>query len=376
MFNSLFMKLPPSVFFLLFTMQIAGAQSLFDSLYQPQVVNVYFQSGSSEIDPSASRALDSAVVLFNRIKTPHTTRITAHTDSVGNTQFNEQLAKKRANAVVAGLQERGIPVSGIIVSTFGERNPAATNNTETGRQKNRRATIEIAGMAPMATYSGRITDKNTGKGIEASLYFRSKTRTDSTRTDTTGFYNVRLPKDTVVKVDVIAPGYFFESQAFKVLGSPDLYAKYKSSPDIVLAPAAAGEKAVIRNLFFVGDQAVLLRASEPELPKILKFMQVNKDIRIEIAGHVNVPYQSDDLKLKKYMTEAAKAEAVMAAQPEWKQGLSEQRAKTVYDYLIKNGISADRLQYKGYKNSEMLFPHATSMGDQEQNRRVEIKVLN
>jgi len=370
------MKLLISFLSLFFSLQIAEAQSLFDSLYQPQVVNIYFQSGRSEIDPAASKALDSAVVLFNRIKIPHTTRVTAHTDSVGNAQFNEQLAKKRAAAVVEGLQQRGIPVTGIIITAFGERNPAATNSTETGRQQNRRATIEIAGIAPMATYSGRITDKNTGKGIEASLYFRSKTRTDSTRTDTTGFYNVRLPRDTVVKVDVIAPGYFFESQAFRVLGSPELYAKYKSSPDIVLAPAAAGEKAVVRNLFFVGDEAVLLRASEPELPKILKFMQVNAGIRIEIAGHVNVPYQSDDFKLKKYPTDAAKAEAVMAAQPQWKQNLSEQRAKTVYDYLIKNGITAERLQYKGYKNSEMVFPHATSMNDQEQNRRVEIKVLN
>ena len=370
------MKLLFSFFSFFISLQFAEAQSLFDSLYQPQVVNIYFQSGRAEIDPPAATALDSAVTLFNRIKIPHTTRITAHTDSVGNTQFNEQLAKKRAEAVVAGLRQRGIPVSGIIVSTFGERNPAATNSTETGRRQNRRATIEIAGIADMATYSGRITDKNTGKGIEASLYFRSKTRTDSTRTDTTGYYNVRLPKDTVVKVDVIAPGYFFESQAFRVLGSPDLYAKYKSSPDIVLVPAAAGEKAVVRNLFFVGDEAVLLRASEPELPKILKFMQVNAAIRIEIAGHVNVPYQSDDLKLKKYTTEAAKAEAVMAAQPQWKQNLSEQRAKTVYDYLVKSGIATDRLQYKGYQNKEMLFPHATSMSDQEQNRRVEIKVLN
>lgn len=370
------MKLLLSILSFFVSLHFADAQSLFDSLYEPQVINIYFQSGRAEIDPSAAAALDYAVAQFNQIKIPHTTRITAHTDSVGNAQFNEQLAKKRAAAVMEGLQERGVPLSGIIVNTYGERNPAASNSTETGRQKNRRASIEIAAIADMATYSGRITDKNTGKGIEASLYFRSKTRTDSTRTDTTGYYNVRLPKDTVVKVDVIAPGYFFESQAFRVLGSPDLYAKYKSSPDIVLAPAAAGEKAVVRNLFFVGDEAVLLRVSEPELPKILKFMQVNAGIRIEIAGHVNVPYQSDDIKLKNYPTEAAKAKAAMAAQPAWKQDLSERRAKTVYDYLIKNGIPAERLEFKGYKNSEMLFPHASSMSDQEQNRRVEIKVLN
>ena len=41
----------------------------------------------------------------------------------------------------------------------------------------------------------------------------------------------------------------------------------KSPPVLALAPARAGEKAILNNLFFVGDQAVLLKTSEPELPK-------------------------------------------------------------------------------------------------------------
>ncbi len=351
------------------------AQSLFDSLYQPTVVNIYFQSGKADLDRTAMSNLDSAVALFHQIKTAHTTRITAHTDSVGNISFNEQLAQKRAAVVVEALKNKGIPTDGIIVTAFGERNPVASNRTEDGRQRNRRTSIEIARITTMSTFSGQITDKNSGKGIEATLYFRSKTRTDSTRTDANGVYNVRLPKDTVVKLDVIAPGYLFESQAFRVLGSPELYARSKTSPNIVLAPALPGEKVVVRNLFFVGDKADLLPVSQPELPKILKFMQVNPGIRIEIAGHINHPYQDNDARFKTMPAGMSKAAWIMDKEPEWRQTLSTERAKTVYNYLINNGIAAERMEYKGYKNTEMLFPHATSSQEQEQNRRVEIKVI-
>jgi outer membrane protein OmpA-like peptidoglycan-associated protein len=369
------MKVSSVIFIFCIFYSSTHAQSLFDSLYQPQVVDIYFQSGKADLDDAAKAALDAAVTLFNQIKTPHTTRITAHTDSVGKSDRNEQLAQKRAQIVVEGLQNRGIPTEGIIVTAYGERQPAATNSTEDGRQHNRRASVEIARTITMATYEGKITDKNTGKGIEATLYFRSKSRADSVRTDTTGFYQVRLPKDTVVKVDVVAKGYLFGNQAFKVLGSPALYARSKSSPNIVLAPAKAGEKAVVRNLFFVGDQAVLLKASEPELPKVVKFMQVNPDIHIEIAGHINLPYQDNDARFKAMPKGMTKAEFLMDKETEPRKALSEQRAQTVCNYLVKNGISASRITCKGYKNYEMLFPHATSQEEQEQNRRVEIRVV-
>jgi len=55
--------------------------------------------------------------------------------------------------------------------------------------------------------------------------------------------------------------------------------------------------------------------------------------------------------------------------------LSVRRAKFVFDYLIKNGIPAERLSFKGYGNWEMRYPKATSNKEQELNRRVEIRIL-
>ena len=126
----------------------------------------------------------------------------------------------------------------------------------------------------------------------------------------------------------------------------------------MLPPAKVGETAVLRDLFFVGDEDVLLQVSEPELPKILKFMQINPDLKIEIGGHINGPG------------------LIMENEPAWRRSLSERRAKTVYQYLLKHGIPAERMTCKGYMNTRMLFPKPNGEKEAEQNRRVEIKIID
>lgn len=345
-------------FLLLFVVvKSASAQSIFDSLYAAKSAEVYFAFGKAELTPEAGAVLDSLVASLKAEPRYLRIRITAHTDSIGTQAANEALSKRRAAAVREKLLQRGLGDAQIEIAGYGKRRPAATNATEEGRQKNRRATLDIMVAVPMATFAGQVKDRDTGKGIEATLTFRSKTREDSTRTDSAGYYNVRLPKDSVVKMEAVAPNYFFQTITAKIFGSPELYKKYKVSPEIVLSPAKVGETAVLRDLFFVGDEAILLKVSEPELPKILKFMQINPDLKVEIAGHINGPG------------------LVMRNEPLWRQTLSERRAKTIYDYLLKNGIPAERMTWKGYMNTQMLFPNPKNEQEAEQNRRVEIRVV-
>ncbi|MEM0991433.1 MAG: OmpA family protein, partial [Bacteroidota bacterium] len=114
----------------------------------------------------------------------------------------------------------------------------------------------------------------------------------------------------------------------------------------------------LKNFYFVGNQPILLKRSESELPKLLKFMQYNKDIIIEIAGHVNRPNEGP------------------VSTQTFSYRLSVDRAKTVYDYLLANGIAINRMKYKGYGNWKMRYPNATNTEQQAANRRVEIKVLS
>ncbi|MCC6413879.1 MAG: OmpA family protein [Saprospiraceae bacterium] len=346
------------LFFLLFCLNLQS-QSLFDSLYTSYQTEVYFATGKADLSAADGLRLDTLVAQLRAQPMALHIRITAHTDSVGNPAANQALSERRAQTLYKALQQRGLQTTDIDVAGFGENQPAASNDTEEGRQCNRRATLEVIKQVPMATFGGRITDQTTGEGIpDALVLLRSKTRADSTRTDTAGYYKVRLPKDSVVKVEALAPNYFFESVTMRVFGSPDLYEKYKISPDITLPPAKAGEKAILRDFFFVGNQAILLKVSKPELPKVLKFMQINPDLKIEVSGHVNHPNLSPEHLLK------------------WEWDLSENRAKLVYDYLLENGIAAERMTYKGYGNKEMLFPKGGTEAQQQQNRRVEIRVTS
>lgn len=335
----------------------AGAQSIFDSLYAARNAEVYFDFGKADLTAEADAVLDSLVASLRAEPRYLHIRITAHTDSIGSLTANEALSKRRAATVRGKLLARGLGEAQIEIAGFGKRRPAASNSTEEGRQKNRRATLEIITAVPMASFAGQVKDRDSGKGIAASVTFRSKTRQDSVQTDSNGYYSVRLPKDSVVKIEAVAPNHFFQTITAKIFGSPELYKKYKVSPDIVLPPAKAGETAILRDLFFVGDEAILLKASEPELPKILKFMQINPQLTIEIGGHINGPG------------------LVMEREPLWRQTLSERRAKLVYDYLAEQGIPKERMRYKGYKNTQMLFPNPKNDRESEQNRRVEIRVL-
>ena len=361
---------------LLFFVSVAlPAQSLFDSLYDVRIIEIHFNSGKSDLSTQSKQALDSLLNNFKGASIEKTVRITAHTDSIGNLDFNNKLSEQRAESVSKWLISNGLPEKSIIaISALGELDPVRSNGTEAGRLRNRRATVEVARRVPMALLEGRVTDKPSGQGIETTISFRSKTRQDSTRTDSLGHYSVRMPKDTVVKIEVVAKNYFFESVTMKIMGSPELYKKYKFSPDIALPSAKPGEKAVIRDLYFVGDQAILLKVSEPQLPMILKFMQLNSDLVIEIGGHVNVPLPYPEKQNFKLLPGQTPAEFMMAQQIPWKQALSEKRAETILQYLLKNGIMASRMTAKGYKNAQMLFPYARDEREQQMNRRVEITV--
>lgn len=70
-------------------------------------------------------------------------QIDAHTDDVGSQSYNLQLSKKRAEAVAAYLKEKGVAADRISTKAFGEAKSAESNNSERGRQQNRRAEIRL-----------------------------------------------------------------------------------------------------------------------------------------------------------------------------------------------------------------------------------------
>lgn len=70
-------------------------------------------------------------------------RIEGHTDSTGSETYNQDLSERRANNVRNLLSQRGIAYGKIEVIGLGEAMPIATNETEAGRQLNRRVEIKV-----------------------------------------------------------------------------------------------------------------------------------------------------------------------------------------------------------------------------------------
>src|SRR5690606_33413708 len=91
--------------------------------------------------------------------------------------------------------------------------------------------------------------------------------------------------------------------------------------------------------------------STTELSKLAKLIKDNK-LKIEIGGH------TDDV-----------------GSPQDNQFLSEKRAQSVYNYLIKNGIAKEFVTFKGYGETKPVGDNATEDG-KKNNRRIEIKILN
>ena len=338
-------------FIFLFALKNIQAQS---SPFQPVELllekSIYFDFGKHELRPDAIQTLRVLIDSCHE-KVGIEFKVEAHTDHIGSGENNLILSQKRSETVKHFLAENGLGQFPIEASVYGEAKPIADNDSEAGRQQNRRASVTVFHKKKMTLVKGKVVDKKTGEGIVSKIIFHTKTARDSMMTQSDGSFEKPVEVNTVLGVDIYKEGYFFDTQMLR--------AKANNIAEITipLAPVEVGESVAIKNLYYVGNQAVLLKSSEPQLPKVLKFMQLNPKIKIEIEGHINLPFKTPE-----QMTKA-----------QW--DLSTNRAKLVYDFLMKNNISKERMSFQGYGNKFMVHPKARDERKQAMNRRVEIKII-
>lgn len=85
--------------------------------------------------------------------------IVGHTDNVGDGSYNQRLSERRSNSAAAYLAAQGVARTRLAASGKGESEPVTTNDTDVGRQQNRR--VEVAIYASEA-YRNRLLKSNTG----------------------------------------------------------------------------------------------------------------------------------------------------------------------------------------------------------------------
>lgn len=105
--------------------------------------DVTFDTNSAVVRPGLYSEINRVAGVLKEY--PNTLiRSEGHTDSVGSEQYNMDLSYRRADAVKNLLIQQGIARNRIEAVAFGESSPIATNETEAGRQINRRVEIKIA----------------------------------------------------------------------------------------------------------------------------------------------------------------------------------------------------------------------------------------
>jgi outer membrane protein OmpA-like peptidoglycan-associated protein len=274
----------------------------------------------------------------------------------------------RGQSSVTGLSENaskeyissgiGNPFSKPVIVKKGERYYLVIDNVYSGGDGH---TLEI-GYEKEIILSGTVTNelKQPIKSADVILEDFNGNEISKTKTEINGKYNLT----TYVYINqgynliFLNDSTFVDVQSFS---AENLSAKdYKiNNINSVLPKLKKGKKYNLKGLNFYGDSYVLLPQSHSSLSALYKLMKVNKNMKISIEGHINDPYKISE----KY-------------RPDWSQELSDLRANTVYEYLIKKGIHADRMSKIGYGSKYMLFPNARSEQEMSKNRRVEINVIS
>jgi outer membrane protein OmpA-like peptidoglycan-associated protein len=105
--------------------------------------DVLFDFDKAEIRPDAATALARLATVIRGYPAGRA-EIQGHTDAKGNTGYNQLLSERRAEAVKRWLVEReSIATDRLATSGFGKSRPVADNQTEAGRQKNRRVEVVV-----------------------------------------------------------------------------------------------------------------------------------------------------------------------------------------------------------------------------------------
>jgi outer membrane protein OmpA-like peptidoglycan-associated protein len=176
---------------------------------------------------------------------------------------------------------------------------------------------------------------------DAPVYqdYSSADRGDFLATLTTGKnYGLNISRD----------GYIFYSANFSLVGHQD---RKPFNLEVFLQPIAIGNKVILNNIFFDTNKSDIKNESKSELKKLIDFLNLNPNVRIEISGHTD-----------------------NVGTVQFNQSLSENRAKSVYQYLVRNGINAGRLVFKGYGETQPIAANDTEE-NRSKNRRTEFMII-
>lgn len=206
---------------------------------------------------------------------------------------------------------------------------------------------------PVIVFTGFVTDKVTGKPVAARIFVDELAQNQSSfnvySDPGLGSYALAMQRGQRYGLQVIADGYLPKSERFTFPAKGDFN---RNKLDFQLEPISIGATAEFKNVYFSFGKTDLLPESKPELNRVSDFLKSNRTASIEIDGH------TDDV-----------------GTPAANEKLSLDRANTVMNYLIAQGVSKERLSAKGFGKSKPL-KKGNDEASRALNRRVEMVVTS
>lgn len=145
------------------------SETSYIALHRPY--NIHFETGQSMISGKFKAKVDDLARFM--LKNPNTQAvIDGYTDNVGDPGNNLVLSQQRADAVKQYLQQNyDISPERLVAAGHGERSPIASNDTSTGRFKNRRVTITVTRDSLGAQHASRFNSRLSTSGrIDTATY--------------------------------------------------------------------------------------------------------------------------------------------------------------------------------------------------------------
>jgi outer membrane protein OmpA-like peptidoglycan-associated protein len=207
---------------------------------------------------------------------------------------------------------------------------------------------------PVVLVSGNVYNQKTKEPLSASLVY--ETLPDGTEVGNgissaiDGAFKIVLPYDKNYSIHASADKFFAVSENLNL--DSLIKAGYKEiHKDLYLVPIEIGQVVRLNNVFFDFDKYDLRSESFVELDRVVKLLKENPKIEIEMSAHTD-SYGSDDYNFT----------------------LSDNRAKSVREYIISKGIAPERIISQGYGETKPVAPNDNAE-NRQLNRRVEFKIL-
>ena len=201
---------------------------------------------------------------------------------------------------------------------------------------------------PVAIINGLVIDSINRRGVKSNIIINEIANSveHNVSSNHNGVFACAIPLELRFSITVLAEGYDFFSSNYRL--TPNEYSK---DINIVLNRLNVGNKISLDNIYYEFDDYSLTSESMVEIEKFAQYLISNNHLKVEIEGHTdNIGSDSYNIVLSK------------------------KRAKSVYDALLKLGVSFKQLSYKGYGYSIPLV-NEDSDDARLKNRRTEIKVL-